>query len=483
MKTHHSEKNIPMTNLLQKFRGTLPAITLKYILASRYFPFFTAAVLLVCTYLALDIVMIYYMVAVIVLMLLLLDDLTPLLVLFAFFNVMASDRNSPSSLTGGGDFFTRPAVIAQIAVLGAIALCALVYRYVRIAQTRSFRPNALFWGMCALCATFLLSGAGAKDYTLMNLAYGAVMTFALVGIYVLFAANVKASEENFLKLGFGFFALSALLVIELFVRYMQILPEFRQFLSGALEYNRFKEYIYFGWGNWNTAGMLFSLCIPPVFLLAARYKNGWIHVVYATLLAACAVLTWSRQALIGVAVAYPAAAVAVLIKGKRRPLHAAVLCAFVLIVGVAALSRLDLIRGLIDGMSESIIGDEGEFTGNGRMNLIYAALDFFIGNPAFGSGFYMDLQDVVFSNITFMPVFACNTLAEVLGACGIAGILAYCVHRVQTVVAFARKPSTDAFLIGLALAALLVISLLDNHFFYILPTILYSGLLCFACKS
>lgn len=478
-----------MKNFTAKIRGSMLFITLKYILGTRYFPFFTAAVVLALSYLALDVVTIYYLAIVLILMLFLLDDLTPLLVHFAFFSVMMSSTNSPSTLTandGPMDYFTRPEIIALIAVVAVFVFAALIARYVRIVRQRSFRPNAIFWGLCFLSAAFLLNGAGAAGYTVLNFGYGVAMVFAFLGVYVLFSANMKVNERAFVTVGFGFMALSAFLLIELFVRYMQILPEFRQFISGELEYNRFKEYIYFGWGNWNTAGMLFSICIPAIFLLARRYKHGWILVLYATLIAFCGVLTWSRQALIGVAVAYPASAIVVIVKGKNRPLHIATLCTVVLVVGVAALSRLDLIKSLIGGMSGNIVGDDGSYDGNGRLDLVYAALDYFVKNPFFGSGFFVDFEShgaADFAQISLVPMMAHNTFAEMIGVAGFLGIVSYCVHRVQTIVSFVKRPTVDKLYTGLIITALLAMCMFDNHIFYILPTFLYSGLLVMTCEE
>lgn len=478
-----------MKNLLAKFRGSMPGITLKYILGSRYFPFFTAAVVLALSYLALDIVTIYYLAIVVILMLALLDDLTPLLVHFAFFNVMMSATNSPSSLTandGPMDYFSRPEIIALIAVIAVFVVVAIVARFALIVRQRSFRPNGVFWGLCFLSVAFLLNGAGAAGYTLLNLGYGVAMVFAFLGVFVLFSANMKVNEGTFVTVGFGFMALSVFLLVELFVRYMQILPQFGQFMAGEMEYNRFKELIYFGWGNWNTAGMLFSICIPAIFLLARRYQHGWILVLYATLIAVCGVLTWSRQALIGVAVAYPASAIAVMVKGKNRPLHIATVCAVVLVFGVAAFSRLDLIKSLIGGMSDSIVGDDGSYDGNGRLDLIYAALDYFVKNPFFGSGFFVDFEShgaTDFAQISLVPMMAHNTFAEMIGVSGLLGIVAYCVHRVQTVISFAKKPSVDKLFTGLIILSLLAMCMFDNHIFYILPTFLYSGLLVMTCEG
>lgn len=472
-----------MKDFTAKIKKSMAVMTLKYILSSGYFAFFSAAVIIVCSYLALDIVMIWYMAAVCIAMLLLEDDLTTFAAHLIFFNVMVSAENSPSLAASASEYFFSPVIYIQIAVLAVFVVAAFVYRFVNTFRQGRFKPNGIFWGLCVLSLTFLLNGAGSSLYDPLDICYGAVLAFCFLGMYVLIASNVKINAVNFKKIAFAFLALSVLLVVELAVRYVQIIPELKSFIAGELEYNRFKEYICFGWGIWNTAGMLFCICIPLVFLLATRYEHGWLLTLFASLLALCAVLTWSRQAIVGVVVAYPASAIVCIVKGKRKPLIIASVCAVVLIAAVAALSRLDLIKALVGGMSDSIVDDSGEFTGNGRVALITAALEFFKADPVCGAGFFMPLQDTVFNNLSMMPVPACNTIAEIIGACGILGIAAYCVHRVQTVVAFFRHPSADKCFTGLAVLALLAVSLLDNHIFYIAPTIVYTALLVYTCEN
>ena len=57
---------------------------------------------------------------------------------------------------------------------------------------------------------------------------------------------------------------------------------------------------------------------------------------------------------------------------------------------------------------------------------------------------------------------------------GLFAIVPYVIHRIHTVISFVKNPSQDRFFVGLTIFALLILSLLDNHIFYILPTIVYS---------
>ena len=72
---------------------------------------------------------------------------------------------------------------------------------------------------------------------------------------------------------------------------------------------------------------------------------------------------------------------------------------------------------------------------------------------------------------------------QLLASCGIFGLITYGIHRVQTVFMFLRKLTREKIFIGLSVLALLGMSLLDNHFFNLGPTLFYSLALAFAEKS
>lgn len=453
------------------------------VLSSRSFPFFTAAVLLLCNYAAWDIVMYYFMVAVIAAMLVLLKDLTPLIGQFLFLNVIMSEENSPSNLLGKSDYLTQPTIYIQLIVLAAILVAALIYRYIITFRAGSFRPNGIFWGLCALSVALILNGAGAAGYSALNMGYGIVLAFAFLGVFVLIAGNVKCSEENFRTIGWAFVAFSALLLIELSVKYSELWDKIKDFLGDAAFYNSVKGRIVFGWGNWNTMGMLLALSVAPIFLVSSKYKHGWILNLYAAVVTLGAFLSCSRQAMIAIP-AYVLSAIVTVVTGKRRLLQAVTFGAVMLIAATVMIARREWVADLYLSVIANLFNSQGDFTGNLRVKLLYASLDYFAENPFFGSGFFVDFKSsgaADFANVSLVPLMAHNTLGELIAVGGIFAIVFYCLHRVQTVIAFAENPSVNKLYFVLAICSLLIMSLVDNHIFYILPTIIYSGLLVFTC--
>ncbi len=474
-----------MEEIEREFRKPKALLILQHILQSRYLFFFSAMVICVLYYLALDIVSIYYMVIVFILMLLFLRDLTPILPHVLIIAILSSVENVPSELAGNSNYYSQPVIYIQIGVLAILFLAAFVLRFVVIARQGTFKPGGIFWGLCILCATFLLSGAGSAEYTWMNLAYGTVLSLCFLGIYVLFAGSVKITEENMIKLCWGFLAVSVVLVIEEIVKYIQCMPELKDYLSGAITYEDFKKCMVYGWGVWNTIGLYFNLCIPPVLLLASKYKHGWALVLYATLLCGFTVLTCSRQALIGLVVTYPLPAIVAIVKNKRWKVSLCIVCAAALAVIIFCLCNISSLMEMVAGVLDSIVDSEGNYTGNGRMHLIMEAMEHFADYPFFGAGWFMGVADNsdTMINVSAIPSFACDTFAELLGACGMVGLLAYCIHRFQTILEFLKNPSADKLILSMIILAILFMSLVDSHIFYLLPTIVYAGLLPFVCTD
>lgn len=465
-----------MRNPFGQLKGKSLKDVLRIILSSHVFPFFTAAVIMLCYYLGWDMVSIYYLAAASVAMLLLLDDLTPFVSHLFFFSVFVSVKHTPSEMITAADpgYFMRTANLAQIGVALSLVIAAIIARFVMLYKTKTFKPTPVFFGLCALAGAFLLNGLGKANYSVFDFIYGLVMAAVYLAIFVVISGNVNLTSENYKKICFGFLALSSVLVTELAVLYIS---NGRGMLNADGEI--IKEMVVLGWGVWNTIGMLFVLCVPPVMMLSTQYKYGFGFMIYATVLAICVFLTTSRQSMIGIAVVYPVSLLLSLINKKSR--RANVITAGILILAgtITVIVKWDAIIKLLGSIFDNLFDENGMFFGNGRIKLLNTAMRFFVDHPIFGAGFNLNYQENDFTGLVFVPEFACNTFAELLAACGIVGFTAYLVHRVQTFIAFAKKPTVKKAFFAASVVGLLVISLFDNHMFNILPNLMYSALLPF----
>ena len=450
------------------------ANTTRGVLENKFFPAVTALVLLVCYYLSLDIVSVWYYGIVCILMLILLDDLTPLICHFPYVHVFISYKNSPSSIAGNSNFYTSPVNYVQFLFLIAVVIGLLIYRLVRSAKQNRVKLSPVFFALCALSASFLLNGLFSEKYMIMDTVYGVALSFVFLFIYVVLSANVVIKKENYNKIATSFVILSAMILFELVVLYL-FNPNV--IVNGQID----KEQIVFGWGIWNSIGMLFCLCIPFVFLLGAQSKRGYLWILYATVLMVATVFTTSRQAILSGAIVYVASLIVLLVKVKDRRNNLITTGALVLVALVVGAIFFDKVISLFGELFNNLFNSEGQFTGNGRMHHIIRAFEDFLSNPAFGVGFFGYTEDAYFVGLDgIVPIMYCNTFAQMAGACGIVGLASYVFYRVQTAIHFFKKPTLQRTFCALSVVALLITNLFDNHIFYMLITFAYGGLSIFA---
>ena len=120
-----------------------------------------------------------------------------------------------------------------------------------------------------------------------------------------------------------------------------------------------------------------------------------------------------------------------------------------------------------------------------REQLYPEGLRIFLDNPIFGEGFYPSSDKIQeWSTVeqikAVLPARWHNTVIQLLASCGLVGLLCYSVHRLQTIGMFWQKRHSDIIFIAFSVFSLLIMSLLDCHFFNIGPTLFYSIALAFA---
>ncbi len=435
-------------------------VAIKFVLNSRYLVFFTAGFTCAAYFFGWDMVSLYYLVIVGALMLLLLDDFSTFLPHIFFFAIISSAVHSNAAMYGS-DYYGGAAIYTQLAILAAILLLAFCYRFIEIARAGTFKPTGVFWGLCVLALAVILAGVGAEGYSALNLAYGALLAFCLLGVYVLFSSSVRLSGANVDKICMGISVFSAALVLELVVQYAQIGTEIGEFIRAEMSYEDLSELFVFGWGDSSAMGLLLNLCIPPMLMISGKYKNGWAMTLCAAILSVAVVATLNPGAILVLIVTYVTCGILAAVKNPRRTAH------IITLVAGAAVSAavFCVLRGWrAFGPYFSALLD----------SMINIAGDGFAAGPILGAGFFS----------TFLEKMSIGTLATICAACGGIGILVYSVHRIQTVVAFAeKKHGIDGWIMAMSVAALLLSGLFGCGMMWCVFTAIYSAFLALLCGA
>lgn len=457
-----------MNKTLEKIKSFAFIKAISAFIYSKYFPFLTAAVTLLCYYLGWDVVLIYYIGLCGIFILLFMDDVSPIISVLLFMSILVSLKNTPSNSMGDSDYYFRTANLVQIITVITLFISAAVARIALTVIQKRFTLTQIFYGLCGFAAVLLINGLFSKDYNPKNMLYGLIMASCFLGIYSAVKDNVKMDGEGYERIAYAFLALSVTLLIELIVAYI---TTDGIFVNGSVN----RGLLIFGWGVYNTFGVMLVMCIPSVIFLAGKKNFGFVYTLYSFVLFIAAFMCFSRQAMVGAVAIYPFLMVMLFIKGKNRLANVCIFSAAAVAGIILFIIYFDNVINFFNEIFANIIVG-GELNGSGRTRLWREALENFSTYPLLGKGFYVTFSYTGNSGLGFIPLMCHNTILQLMSCSGIIGLGAYLIHRTQTVLSFCRNINTERGFIAITILAMLIICLFDNHIFNIFPTIIYSAL-------
>ncbi len=382
-------------------------------------------------------------------------------------------RNEDSVFSGWSLIF--------ILVISALLLASIIIRICtddKIGKKGFFtRKRELLTGILILGVGYFLSGAfngKFSQFGFKNLYFAFLQFIAVFLFYFLFTGAVdwEKAPKNYLAwtgLTVGF-----ILIIEMLNIYFT-----QDVVIGGVVH---RENFYTGWGHYNNIGALLSMMIPFAFQLACKSKkNSWIYYICGAIFLVGVIFTYSRTSIVFAFVAYIASGVVVLFKSRNRRMGLFVnIITFSAIVVIFILFHEQLTK-LFDGLFNN------PYSMFDRAKGYKAGIKQFLKYPVFGGGFFpTDTNIYQWSTTDFSVLYPPrwhNTAVQLLASCGIIGTAAYVYHRYTTIKLILKKPTVEVIYIGISISTLLLLSLLDCHFFNVGPTLFYSTALAFAEKQ
>lgn len=405
-------------------------------------------------------------------------DLLPLLPIFTCGYISPSMSNNPGlnnhsifSLAGGGLY---------LAALLILLVMSLVYRLVTdpVFGGKQFltKKRSLLSGMLLLSATYAISGIGSGqlvEYGWRNLLFAFLQLAAIAGLYFLFSGAVQWNQAPKAYLFWTGICVGYILLIELVGIYIKE----DVIVDGVIR----RERIATGWGHYNSMGALLAMVIPLPFFLTGKGKFAWFAYLSAFLFCVALLFTCSRGSiLVGVPIYVATYVLSVFHSRHARSIkwmhvfHGVIIGLPILVTVVFN----DELQRLFQALPA--VGRDLSF----KMRLDTYADGFkqFAKFPIFGGSFFPleDQYKWASDSTTFGYLFPPrwhNTLVQLLATGGVVCLAAYVVHRVQTVKLFTKNFSGEKLFAGLSIAAMLLTSMGDCHFFNVGPVLLYSAIL------
>ncbi len=403
-------------------------------------------------------------------------DLLPIFPIFACGYISPSGGNNPGvngesifSLSGGGIY---------LAIMLTLLAGCLVYRLVTdpVFGGKKFlqKGRRLLPGMVVLGITYAISGLCSgqwEDHGWQNLLFAFLQFVAIAGLYYLLSGAVLWDCAPKAYLFWTGLCVGYVLLLELIGVYFTT----NVIVDGII----FRSRIVTGWGHYNSMGAMFAMMIPLCFFLTGKGKYAWFAYVSAFLFCLGLLFTCSRASIIFGAIVY---VVAYILSFCRNPHARSLVWIHILLIAgpvvVFLLFREELLW---------MFGDlfrAGFHSPAIRINTYIEGLKQFVRFPVFGGSFFpVDADIYVWATQSgFTDLFPArwhNTLVQLLATGGVTCLAGYILHRVQTVKLFVKDISNGKVFAGLSVAALLLMSLADCHFFNVGPVLLYSGILAF----
>lgn len=403
-------------------------------------------------------------------------DLLPVFPMFIFGYISPSGANNPGrnpesifSLSGGGLYWG-----VLLGILAVILICRLATDPVFGGKKFLQKGRKLLPGMVVLGITYAISGVCSgqwEEHGWQNLLFACLQFAAIAGLYYLLCGAVVWEEAPKAYLFWTGLCVGYVLLVELVGIYFSA----DVIVDGTIYRGR----IVTGWGHYNNIGAMFAMMIPLPFFLTGKGKYAWFAYVSAFLFCLGLVFTCSRGSILFGFIVYAVSYVFIVCRNK----HARSLIGIHILLNVGPVLVFLLFRQrflvlffdlLHAGFQSPII----------RVSTYVEGIKQFLQFPIFGGSFFpVDAELYEWSTsesfTAFFPPRWHNTLLQVLTTGGVTCFAAYIYHRVQTVKLFLQDMNNGKLFAGISILTMLLMSLLDCHFFNIGPVLFYSGALAF----
>ena len=445
----------------KKCNFTSFVLALRKFFGSKIYPLIIAISILVSHSFSIEEFGIFIVLSTVFLGLLICDDLKFFILPLTSSLFMFSEKSVAT-----GKYYEKPYLIAI--VCGSVVLISFFVAHFVIYRKnicfKDFTKSKLFLGFVLLSSSAILNGClNFKEYQLENIIYALAFVFSLLGIFFLFSINLNKSSNLTQYLIYILFLMSLLVTLELFIAFTNQI----QFVNGEIV----KESVKVGWGMWNNIGGVLSFLLPIHFFYASTVKKfGPIFFITGLISYGAIVLTLSRSSLLTASFIMLICVIISCFVGNNKIINR---------IFTAALFMLGIVAFIVlwDKIS-SILGDylSRGLDDNGRFEMYLHGIKNFLSHPIFGGGFTSSYA-TDFQFIIFLPYRYHNTIIQMMATCGFVGLSAYLFHRYQTIRLFFTKKHLSNVFFALSISALLITSLLDNHFFNIYPAFIYTVIL------
>ncbi len=437
-------------------------------LNSNYYPIALTLIAVICHIAGLDVAgyLIFTMFGIAIN--LLLSDCRPIIPTF----IIAGTCTSAINAFGKGEassYYSSPVVLSILVAIGALVIISAIAHIIIYKSYRGLwgklRKSLTALAIAVLCVAMLLGGLFSGYIDLNAFIISGAFVAILVALYLYILCTVSKQSDNL-----DYVAL-CIMLMGIAVA-CQVLAFYAFNFRGQELNSAWKDSLLLGAYVSNSAGEMMVITLPSFFMFAYKKKHGWAYILGAVAMVGVVSLTLSRASLLFAVPVFIFGLVWCSFKGNIKKFSRIFTCGCI-VAGIAVVV-LFISRGGLDKLG-GFFGDTG-LADRGRFSLWSQMIECFKQYPVFGAGFSVlyQLNNHATGNVNLYSALAHNTIFQMIGSCGLVGILAYAFHRFATVKMFVKNYNESRLFIGVTILTFLLLALLDQIFFFPNFVILYA---------
>lgn len=394
--------------------------------------------------------------------------------IFMMYYALGTDNKQTYNETNG-DVFASIDTDAWIAII-CIAVVIAATLIIRFSKDGTFKSGIrlrgkAFWGVIAIDAVLLTNGLFSPTWKPENLLFGAMIAFSLTACYLILCPIIKKGGEDIFK-----YTAKAMVLVSFIVLAQMLFCLVQAFFSDSLIYYHeiterwvFNRNLFcMSWGITTVAGGVLVLGIPSALYLARDEKYPAIYTSLALLFAATPILMNTRSSMVVGALCLIVGAIIISLSGKNRRFNllffSTLLSAAILAI-VAACVYLSCVGTLSYYLKELWLLFRFDAVYD-RLDLILVGLRHFSMAPLFGIGILVGAPaGGIASNNVFANMYH-NVIVQFLSSMGCVGVLAFILHIKDFVVFSIERTNIRRVFLLMTPAAIILLSMVDNFFFY-----------------
>ena len=403
-------------------------------------------------------------------------DMKPLFVpmLMSFCALGKDSQDSYADQVGDVMLSYNDAAFAFVIGLGILAVTALLIRFWKDGTLRDIWENRSACGLSILVmdVAFLCNGAFSEYWLPIDLAYGALMAFGFTFFYFI-CVSIARRGQNVAKFACQCMVCTSFLgIAQLGVLFVNLQGQGQLAFQMGMLTGDSRNAIELGWGISTSISAYLVLGIPAAFYLSANHRCCGLSYGLAFGIFGCILVLGCRGPILVGGLAMLIGIVACCF-GENKTICRKFAWAVGLLIPILLLFIHLCVMPLPKAAEKLLEATRLDLVAeDGRIALWKRGWEHFMGWPIFGVGFEKGafvgwgVLRNVFANMYH------NVFVQFIGAMGIAGLLAFLFHLWQVGSLF-RKPTAKKVLILTLPLMILLMSLVDNFFFYLNQQIAY----------